>query len=207
MGYCGRKSLAPSGTGRQSSRGGDEKDDDLGGDERGLYPPLPLQEDRQDREIAAQLHCGDQSDAAQAQIVTIGQEPQPPPAHRRTGPRDVLAHGQLPERRQRLEGQERWQDAAGVQNERNERGGERREGESAEPARIELLDDLLSAHGHRPVPRPTARAPARSSTAITTRRTMNAGVRASTLAPSREPSMTPRIAGTASAGSRAPRWI
>ena len=53
-------------TGRQSSRGGDEKDDDLGGDERGLQPLLQLQEQRQDREVADQRHGGDQSDTAEA---------------------------------------------------------------------------------------------------------------------------------------------
>src|SRR5205814_10457125 len=81
-----------------------------------------------------------------------------------------------------------------------ERDRESRLGRDVEPARIELVQ------AHRPRPRDSARAPASSITMITRRRIRGAGVTLSSRAPMREPSITPRIAGTTTSGSSAPRW-
>src|SRR5690349_6495694 len=191
----------------QGPRTGEQQHERLGGEQRGLQPFSQPQQHGQDRAIADQRHQRDQRDAREAQVIGIAEKPQPFPARGRAGPRQVFADRQSPQRWKRIERDERRQDAGGIQSEGSQRGGKSDPRRGIEPARVELLDELLAAHGHSPVPRPSARAPATSSTAITTRRTTEAGVRASKRAPRRDPSITPRIAGTASAGRSAPRWI
>src|SRR5262249_8263156 len=159
-----------------------------------------------DCEVADQRDRADQRDAGKREVIGIAEQPEPSPAGGGARALEVFVDRQGPERRKLLQGHKGRQQAARVHDECGERGGERYPGRGIEPARVTLLDQALGAHVQRPRPRASARTPARSRTAMTTRRTTEAGVWASRRAPSREPSITPRIAGTASTGSSAPRW-
>src|SRR5687768_610901 len=192
---------------RQESGGGEQQDQQLGGGQGGLQPLAQPQQQGQDGEIAQERHQADQRDASQAEVGGESQELEPSPARRRAAPGPVLVGGQVPQRRKLLEGHEGGQQAARVNHKSEQRGAEGEAARRLEPAGVGPLNQLLAAHDHAPRPRSSARPPASSMTAITMRRTTEAGVRVSRRAPRRAPSITPRMAGTASAGSRAPRWM
>src|SRR6185295_12479894 len=206
----GEKSLAPSGLpGQQPARGG-EQHHELQQRDRRLQPVALGDERGQQARIAERRDQSEQRDRGEVESVAVAQLAEPGPAAGRAGHFDKAVDRQLPIPRQLLHRHIRRQRAADVKQERDQRNGEARPGGAVQPERIQVVDAKLApppvVHIH-PSPRDSARNPASSMTTMTRRRTTGAGMVPSSFAPRREPSITPRIAGTTTSGSSAPRWM
>src|SRR2546426_4092456 len=196
---------APLAAGEQP-RDGRRQHRDLRDGKRRLQPLAVPQKRRHDAQVADWRNETEERDCGEAQVVAVVRQRDPPPPCRGPGLLEEASHRQAPQLGQAFRRHVRRQGARDVKQKGAQRGGKAGFGGSIEPARVKTLDVLVVRfHVHIPSPLSKARAPASSMTAMTSRRTTFAGVRLSRRAPMREPSMTPRMDGTATSGSNAPR--